>query len=232
MKSFFAIFLIAAALCAAQAYGPMDQLTQGIKQAKNNVNTITNDLKRFTNNLRYDTQDKLSNGKLDSMQKVNNYVNPALNDIRADVDAAKAQGKDAEHCYTEAEDALSTLRQTASSDINKCEQNGKQQLESQLNNLEAAQITGNKYVNELDSIMINCYSSDIFQMQSCVAIKLGTTNQSIRAYEKTVKSMKSTAQSAAYQIFSSADSCYRQAVSVVRSETIDVKLASYECVKN
>ncbi|XP_076656304.1 uncharacterized protein LOC143360965 [Halictus rubicundus] len=232
MKSFFAIFLIAAALCAAQAYGPLDQLTQGIKQAKNNVNTITNDLSRFSNTLRFDTQNKLSNKKSENMQQLNNVVNPALTEIRANVDAAKAQGKDAEHCYTEAKDTLRTLSQTGFSDLNKCEQNGKQQLESQLNNLDAAQATGNKYLTELDGIMINCYSSDIFQMQRCVALKLGTTNQSIRAYESTVDSLKSTARSASFQIVLSADSCYRQAVSVVRSGTTDVRISSNRCVKN
>ncbi|XP_076288563.1 uncharacterized protein LOC143213017 [Lasioglossum baleicum] len=232
MKSFIAIVLLAAALCAVQAYGPLDQLTQGIKQAKNNVNSIMNDLRRSTSNLKFDTENKLSNKKIENMQQLNNVVNPALTDIRANVDAAKAKGKDAEHCYTDAKATLRTLSQTGFSDLDKCQQSGKQQLQSQLNNLEAAQNTGSQYISELDSIMLNCYSSDIFQMQRCAALKLGTTNQSIRAYESTVSSLKSTAQSASFQIVLSADSCYRQAVSVVRSGTTDVRISANRCVDN
>lgn len=232
MKSFFAIVLLAAALCAVQAYGPLDQLTQGIQKAKNNVKSITNDLQRFTNNLKYDTGNKLSNKKIEFMQQLNNIVNPALTEIRANVDAAKAQGKNVEHCYTNAKDTLRTLSQTGFSDLNKCEQSGKQQLQSQLNNLQAAQNTGNKIYSELDTIILNCYSSDIFAMQTCVALKLGTANQSIRAYESTVNSMKSTAQSASFQIVLSASTCYGQAVSVVRSGTTDVRISSNRCVNN
>ncbi|XP_078039857.1 uncharacterized protein LOC144471565 [Augochlora pura] len=232
MKSCLAVCLLLAALCAVQAYGPMDQLTQGIQRAKNNVKSLQSDLSRFSNNLKFNTGNKLSNKKIEQMQQLNNIVNPALNDIRASVDAAKGQGKDKEQCYTNAKASLRTISQTGFSDLNECEQNGKQKMQVQWNNLDLAQSTGDKYISELDSIMLNCYSSDIFQMQRCVALKLGTVNQSISAYESTISSLKSSAQSALSEVELSATSCYWDAVSVVRSGTTDVRISANKCINN
>ncbi|XP_033323505.2 uncharacterized protein LOC117218893 [Megalopta genalis] len=232
MKSFFAICLLLVALCAVQAYGPLDQVTQQIQRAKNNVNSIKSNLKRFSNNLKFNTENRLSNKKIEQMQQLNDIVNPALNDIRTSVDAAKGQGKDKEQCYTDAKATLRTLSLAGFSDLNKCEQNGKQQLQAQWNNLDSAQATADKYISQLDSIMLECYSSNIIQMQTCAVSKLATVNMSIRAYESTVNSLQSSAQSASSQVELSATSCYWGAVSVVRSGTTDVRISANKCIDN
>ncbi|KZC06070.1 hypothetical protein WN55_07156 [Dufourea novaeangliae] len=166
------------------------------------------------------------------MTNINNIVNPALSDIRAKVDAANAAGKDAEHCYTDAKANLRTASQTGFSELNRCEQNALQSLQPQFNALDTAEATGNKYITELDAVFLNCYSSDIFAMQTCIALKLGNINQSIRAYESTINSMKNDVQNAANRAVLAANSCNMDVVSTVRSSGTDVRITANRCTSN
>ena len=233
MKSFIALCFLAA-ICAMQAsaYNPLDQLKAAVDTSKRNVESIVSDLKRTKTNLAMTTNSKLSNLRSQSIVNINNIVNPALTEIRASVDAAKAEGKDVEHCYTTAQDSLRSISSTAYSGVQTCETTGNSQLQQKLAPLDTAMATGQAYLTQLNSVFLDCYQSNILQMQTCIAIKLGQINQSIRSYQSEVNTLKLNAQRGVNDVTNAAFSCNMEPVSTARSATTDVRIATNRCIKN
>ncbi|XP_053972765.1 keratin, type I microfibrillar, 47.6 kDa-like isoform X2 [Hylaeus volcanicus] len=233
MNYFALCFLAAICVVQVMAYNnPLEQLRQQLEKSKSNVNSIVSDIKRTRNSLSSSTSSQLSTIRGNSMSTVNKNIDSAINEIRATVDAAKAEGKDVEQCYITGRDSLNAIKQTALSELQKCEQDAQQQLRQALQPLDAAENTGNQYLNELNMVFLNCYSSNIMQMQSCIAIKLGTINASIRTYENTVNSLKREAQRAANQAYLSAFSCNNSVVTNIFSGISGAKIAVNRCVKS
>ncbi|XP_031846606.1 uncharacterized protein LOC116433052 [Nomia melanderi] len=231
MKAFAAIFVLLAALFAVQAANPWNDMQTMIARAKINVNQVSNDLKYFIRNLKFNTENKLFNQKISSMEQVNTIVNPALKEIRTNVDAAKAEGKDVEQCYENARLSLRSSSQTVYSGLDRCKQKAENAYGPSWQNLEAAQTTVNSYITELDSIMLQCSSSNVIEMQSCVAIKVGTVNQKLNAMKSSISSMESTANSATNSALLLQMSCNNDSVSVLRSDTTQVKITANQCVQ-
>ncbi|XP_076621921.1 uncharacterized protein LOC143342192 [Colletes latitarsis] len=226
-------FCFLAALCALQvsAYNAFDQLKWQVERSRNNVNSIMRNIRTNRNSLSNSITMKLSNLEIQSMTNINNYVNPTLNQIRSDVDAAKANGTDAEQCYINAKSELRSISLTGFSDLKQCKERGESDLQVQLNVLVKLEAIGNNYLNELSLLFSRCYSSDSMQMQSCIAIKLGNINNSIRFYENTANSQIRDSERIANRAVVEASSCNLNAVSKVYPEVTKTKINASKCIK-
>ncbi|XP_043251547.1 uncharacterized protein LOC122396881 [Colletes gigas] len=231
MKSLI-VFCFLAALCVLQvsAYNELDQLNSQAKQSKNNVNRIMRSAQLNRNNLSNSIKMNLSNLKINSMMNINDYVNPTLDKIRAEVNAAKEKGIDAEQCYIDAKYKLGVISQTGFSVLQQCKTNAESLLEVQLRVLEKIEATGNDYLYELSFLFGSCYSSDSLEMQNCIALKLGNINNSIKSYENAINSQFRYTEKTARRAVIEANSCNINAVSKVYADTTNTTINASRCI--
>ncbi|CAK9806139.1 hypothetical protein ANTPLA_LOCUS4784 [Anthophora plagiata] len=91
---------------------------------------------------------------------------------------------------------------------------------------------GQKLLNDLDNIALQCYNSDIIQMASCMSIKVGIVNRSIRDYQQQANKLQSDAQSQKNNIIQTTSNCNYRAVDVCRSASTEAIYAAANCLKN
>ncbi|XP_076173339.1 uncharacterized protein LOC143149653 [Ptiloglossa arizonensis] len=233
MNSFIVLCFLAT-LCAMQvvAYGPLDQLRQYLERSKSDLKMFMSNTQRTRDNLYTSTEMQLNDMEYRQMSSVNSYVDQSLAQIRSDVDAAKAKGKNVENCYTTAQNSFQNYRQAVLSAIQTCQTNGQQSLVTSLSPLDAVQQTGNQYLAQLDNVFLKCYSSDVQQMQNCIVINLGTINVSIRKFESNINNVKQNVNSNVNNVVLTAFTCNMNSGSSIYSNATTAIIAASQCIKN
>ncbi|XP_015608517.1 uncharacterized protein LOC107274189 [Cephus cinctus] len=235
MKLLPAIFCILFAFCILQtAHGAnnLNTFRFAIQRLKNTVKSTVNSLTRFKSNSKYDLNRKLSNLKLDAMGNVNSISNPALQQIRNDVDSAKAEGKDAEHCYESGRLQLRDASMTAFDDLDKCGKTGLESIAPALSNVDTTIAFGNKVELDLDTIFPSCYNNNIFIMESCIAGKMPGANASVQSLENQATSVQDSVTTASSRAVNSAYSCNQMPLTNVRQAATNARLTARSCIKN
>lgn len=227
MKTVVALCLLAA-ICTVDAFGALDQLRYQLEQSKLTVNAKTANLERLDRNTQVDTKMKATDKYVEQMTNHNNYLNPTITDIRKEVEAAKAKGKAAQPCYDNAFAKLKEISNVARTDGGQCIKTAENSIQSELGSIQNLILTGRRLKTELDTVFPNCLGS---QIETCVAIKLGTINVQVRSFESEANSAEYTAKSASNNVVLRADSCTRDVVSAARSRITETKLAAIKCVE-
>ncbi|XP_035742751.1 uncharacterized protein LOC118450839 [Vespa mandarinia] len=210
----------------------LEVLKARLEKAKGDVNIIINDLTRSKRNLEFDLNVKLSNNKINSMQSINDMTNPAMNEIRNAVKAAKEAGKNADHCLESGRLALRDISQSSFASLDACLTNAKQGIVPAQNNMDATIGVARKLLVTLDSIFINCYSSNIYQMQGCIALALGNANGTIRNLKTTADNVKSSGNVAASNSNIKGNACFSGVVTSTRPKIPVALNAAKACINN
>ncbi|KOC64640.1 hypothetical protein WH47_12104 [Habropoda laboriosa] len=210
----------------------LNQVVQAIKTAKSNVQSIQSDIRRARTNFQLNTQNELANINYQSFKTITDIESTRLKYIQEKSEEAKASGKDADQCLNNVASNMKSGSQAARSELNRCDSQGKQLLQTQLLKFDALQADGQKLINELDNIALQCYNSNINQMASCMSIKVGLVNRSIRVYQQEASQLQSNAQSQKSNIILSTSSCNNQAVNTCRSASTDAIYAAANCLKS
>ncbi|CAK9832638.1 hypothetical protein ANTRET_LOCUS9432 [Anthophora retusa] len=234
MKSFVLLCLLVT-LCAAQRRptgSMLDQAVKAIKTAKSNVQSIQSDIRRAKTNFQLNTQNELSNINYQSFKTITDIESTRLQYIKEKSEEAKASGKDADQCLNGVTSNMKSGSQAARNELNKCDTQGKQLLQTQLLAFDTLQADGQKLLNDLDNIALQCYNSDIIQMASCMSIKVGIVNRSIRNYQQQANKLQSDAQSQKRNIIQTTSNCNYRAVDVCRSASTEAIYAAANCLKN
>jgi len=90
---------------------------------------------------------------------------------------------------------------------------------------------GHSLIVELNGIFPNCFGNDIFQMQRCIALKLGTANIAVKNLRKKTDSAKLTAKSASNDIVLQGNNCVYNIYSLAFSQITEVRLTVTRCLK-
>ncbi|XP_014614889.1 PREDICTED: uncharacterized protein LOC106792870 [Polistes canadensis] len=194
----------------------LEVLKARLQQSKGNVNRLISDLERSKRNLEFDLGVKLSNTKINSMQSINDLTNPAMNEIRNAVNAAKEQGKNADHCLESGRLALREISLSSFASLDACVSNAKQGIVPAQNNMDATIGVARQMLTVLDSIFPDCYSNNIFQMQSCISLAIGKANGTIRSLQSTAENVKSSGNVASSNSYIKGNSCMSGIVSSAR----------------
>ncbi|XP_011703084.1 PREDICTED: uncharacterized protein LOC105459085 [Wasmannia auropunctata] len=224
------------ALCLLIAFytvnaNPLDILRAGVQRSKNQVQNNIQQLERLRKNVAQDTIFKVKNNWIEQMRRHNDYSNPTLDAIRNEVEAAKAEGKNAQLCYDTASSTLRNIWNIASNDAQRCVDIAESSIKSELGFIDDLSSTGRTLVAELDSIFPNCISNDIFQVQRCVAVKLGTANVAVKNLQNKANSAELTAKSASNNIVLQGNNCVFNVYSPAFSQITQVRLAATKCLE-
>lgn len=84
----------------------------------------------------------------------------------------------------------------------------------------------------MDRVILDCYNSNAMQMASCMIIKVGYINQSIRQYEQEISQAKKQIQNNQSKILSTQASCNSNAQSRLQSVTSQAIYDTVDCLKN
>jgi len=84
---------------------------------------------------------------------------------------------------------------------------------------------------ELDNVIINCHSSDSFQMQTCVISELAKINNDIKILESDTSSAEATTLPISNNIILQATSCIRNAYTSMYSKDSAILLDANNCIK-
>ncbi|XP_011864332.1 PREDICTED: uncharacterized protein LOC105560119 [Vollenhovia emeryi] len=216
--------------CTAYA-NPLDVLRIGVQRSKGQVQDNIQQLDRLRNNVAQDTIFKIKNNWIEQMRRHNDYSNPTIDAIRKEVDAAKGEDKNAQPCYDTASNTLRNIWNTASSDAQRCVDTAESSIKSELGFVDNLISTGRTLMVELDGIFLNCFGNDIFQVQRCVALKLGTANVNARDLQSKANSAKFTATSASNNIVLQGNNCVYNVYSPAFSQITELRLAATRCLK-
>ena len=233
MKSFIALcFLAAACAMQASAHDTLDKSKAEVDISKRNVGLTIANLGYTKGNLIRSVNQNLVTLRIRSMSEIDNTVNLALDKVRASVDAAKAKGKDIEHCYTTAEATLHSILEAAISGFQTCETNGRSQLPKTFAPFDKAMATGQAYMPQLDSIIPECNQLSTTKIQTCVTEKLTKINESIKTYHLGANKLILNAQNTLNDVTNTVTSCYKEPTSTASSAITASKSATDKCVKN
>ncbi|KAK2580488.1 hypothetical protein KPH14_006226 [Odynerus spinipes] len=225
---------LVAALCTVQIADVrgdnLNVLKAQLAKAKQEVDNSVNRLTRAKNNLYYDLNTRLYNVKFPAMETINSIVNPAMEEIRSAGKAANEGGKNADDCVESGRLALREISQTAFSSLDSCQSAALQLIVPVQNRMEATITDARKLTNELDAIFLNCYSSNILEMQSCVAIALGKANTSIRSLKSTAEVVISSGTAESGSAFNGGAKCIRDVVSAARPKIPKALASAKECI--
>ncbi|CAK9809040.1 hypothetical protein ANTQUA_LOCUS5854, partial [Anthophora quadrimaculata] len=230
----------------------LDQAVQAIKTAKSNVQSIQSNIRRAKTNFQLNTQNELSNINYQSFKTITDvestrlqYIKVCYHHERSNTlmqkkrkgqleksEEAKASGKDADQCLNGVTSNMKSGSQAARNELNKCDTQGKQLLQTQLLAFDTLQADGQKLLNDLDNIALQCYNSNIVEMASCMSVKVGIVNMSIRNYQQQANKLQSDAQSQKNNIIQTTFRCNNRAVDVCRSASTEAIYAAANCLKN
>ncbi|KAI4501791.1 hypothetical protein M0802_003126 [Mischocyttarus mexicanus] len=214
------VICLVAAFCMVQINNvqgeSLEVLKARLQQSKGNVNRVISSLERSKRNLEFDLGVKLSNTKINSMQALNDMTNPAMAEIRNAVNAAKEQGKDADHCLESGRLALREISLNSFASLDLCVSNAKQGIVPAQNNMDATIGVARQLLSSLDSIFPNCYSNNIFQMQSCISLAIGKANGTIRNLQSTAENVENSGKVASSNAYIKGNSCMSDIVSSAR----------------
>lgn len=225
-----------AALCTVQIADvkgdSLNVLRAQLQRAKGQVDRVINDLTRSKNNLRFDLDNKVYNVKFPAMQSINSMINPAMEEIRSAANAAKESGKNSDNCLESGRLALRDISQTAFSTMDSCQNTARQAIVPAQNNMDATITVARQLNAELDGIFPKCYSNNIYQMQSCIALALGQANITIRSLESTADTVKSSGNTAANNALLEGSVCIRNAVNDARPKVPNAVNSAKNCINN
>jgi hypothetical protein len=209
----------------------LDKLTAGVQKSTREVQDNIRQLERLRNDVTHDTISQIKDIWMQKMQNHNDYSNPILDEIRKEVEAAKAEGKNAQPCYDTAFNTLKNIWDAASSDAQQCVDTAKLSIKRELDFIDDLISTGRTQSTELGGIFPNCSSNDISAMQRSIAVKLGAANIAGRNFEAEVNSAKLTAQSASSNIVLQGRNCISDIYSSALSQVTEVRIAATKCLQ-
>ncbi|OAD58077.1 hypothetical protein WN48_00877 [Eufriesea mexicana] len=234
MKSFIFLCLLVT-LCAAQIRPPsnvLDQAVRAIKTAKTTVQDAMSDMKRNRRTIDMNTRNQISNIQYQSFKNINDIQSTRLNYIKEKSEQAKEAGKNVDDCLNAVTNNMRTATQTGNRELIACENKAKQDLDTQLQAFDTEEANGQKLINQLDSVSLACYNSNIMQMANCMIIKVGLINIDIRQYQQRIAQVERQVQSNKNNIITSQYSCNNNAVTKVRNASSQAIYDVTDCLKN
>ncbi|XP_066590090.1 uncharacterized protein [Prorops nasuta] len=203
-----------------------------IANLKSRVNRGLSSLSRLERSTQFDLNNKLNNIHLNAMSSVNSAVNPALNSIRSSVDAAKNAGKDAENCYVTAKAELREVSMDGFDKLKQCKTSASSLVQPTLTDISSNTQAGNRILNDVNRIPLECQSSNAVQEGNCYTNKLATMSLSVKAFENAVRSIESTLSIAISKALSNATVCSSQITGSVSSKVSNARSAATKCIQN
>ncbi|XP_034940469.1 uncharacterized protein [Chelonus insularis] len=207
--------------------------TEGITRLKNTVNSVSNDLTRYNNNLEFNLNMKLSNLKLTQMTNVNNAVNPALDDTRKAIAEAKKQGKYADHCYEPTRSLLADASKTAFRQLDDCVSDQLKTLQPVQQNINSHLLNGKLLLSKLDGIAISCASAGSpMNVQLCIAQKMPEANGAVQNYQSVANQLKSTGNSLSNAAEVDTIRCFQTPMSNLHKSVSSARISATTCIHN
>lgn len=232
MKIIAAVLLALVAVCAAQrGFDPLRDLQNNLRQAKSKLDLAIDGLVRAKRDAELQGSVQMNNKKGFSIRSINELTSKHIDQVKAKVDELKAEGKDASKCLQELREAMNAVIRRVYSGLDGCVNKATNELNQALRPVEDAVSTGRRMMSELDSIFPSCFSGNSFQMQTCIAVKLGTANQAIRNYENNVNTLKRTASSAPLNAALSVQQCSSSITNDGFSSTTSARMDANRCVE-
>ncbi|KAH0950935.1 hypothetical protein HN011_003253 [Eciton burchellii] len=170
------------------------------------------------------------------LEKHRNHVNPALERIRQDVEAAKVRGKNAQHCYNFALDIVKNLDHTTYNTAQDCKEAAKASIERNLCFINEFILTGQKLITELDNIFPKCYDNasgilDILKLRRCIINQLDISNIGIKNLQKNANSSRYNAKLAINVVNAQSTDCLNNIYSDARLQVAEAIATADRCLK-
>lgn len=202
-----------------------------VKNAIGNVESIIQQLEHVRIDTEEDTRMTVTNRWWDQMDTYQDFVNLLTASMRREVNAAKAKGKDAQHCYDTNYCGIMQHRDTANKAAIKCQESAENSIKNSLGFIDNLVSFGEVLVTELKDLVMNCHDSDRIKMHSCILIELGRINIAVRSFEDDAKYVEFNALPASNYVVLQASKCLNNVYLLAHYESEDAMLSNSRCVQ-
>ncbi|KAG7189869.1 hypothetical protein KM043_017519 [Ampulex compressa] len=228
----FTVCLIAA-LCAFQAIDAFTftEMRLLVERPKIQINSAIGTVESAKRELKLDYDRRLPAKKTDYMTQINNIVNPILQKFRHDVDVAKAEGRDAEACYTDAKGNLRDISKNGFAALDKCQSTAKTVVDNGFARLDQLVNEGKNLLSQYDHVHLKCNGINIFQTRNCITTELVSLTGATSTFTATANSVKSELQRNNNAAFSTANTCFTNEISDVRKKCSELGYAVDACCR-
>lgn len=197
-----------------------------------NVETVIRQLELLRSQTEDDTLREVSTKWNEEQDSHRMYKTLLLSGIRKDINAAKAEGKDVDSCYQEAEDGIENNEKTAYNDTLKCEDTARNSIHNNLGFIDNLISTAQALSMELDNVFLNCHDSNIYRMQTCIVGELVRLEGSLRNLETDSITAEMTIGPVSKNVIMQASNCIKQAYSVIYSADFTIRMRVSQCIED
>ncbi|XP_072757168.1 uncharacterized protein [Anoplolepis gracilipes] len=203
-----------------------------VRDTKRNVESIIQQLEHIREETEEDTFPIVMQRWWDQINSYKNYVNLLLASMRREVNAVRAKGKDAQHCYDANFCAISQHSDTAYKVAEKCEKSAESAIKNSLVFIDNFISFGETLITELNDLLINCHDNDNIKMQSCIHIELETININVKSFRENTKSIKLNGLSTSNYVVLQASKCLDNVYLLARFESKGAMSSNSRCIQD